>query len=55
MLRSVLAQNGRPVYAVDWNADGTKVIYCAGENCFIKSLKAQVMPTQKEIRDFLRR
>ncbi|KAH7708444.1 WD40 repeat [Aphelenchoides avenae] len=46
MLRSVLAQNGRPVYAVDWNADGTKVIYCAGENCFIKSLKAQMNPTK---------
>lgn len=42
MLRSVLAQLGKPVYAVDWNGDSTKLVYCAGEECHIKQLKAQV-------------
>ncbi|KAI6204717.1 Intraflagellar transport protein 80-like protein [Aphelenchoides besseyi] len=41
MLRSGLAQYGRPVYAADWNADGSRVVYCTGEHCYIKSLKAQ--------------
>ncbi|KAI6222302.1 Intraflagellar transport protein 80-like protein [Aphelenchoides fujianensis] len=40
MLRSVLAQYGRPVYAADWNADGSRVVYCTGEHCYIKLLKA---------------
>lgn len=42
MLRSILAQYGRPVYAADWNVDGSRVAYCSGEHCYIKSLKAQV-------------
>lgn len=36
------AQTAHPVYAVDWNADSTKVCYCSSEDCFIKLLKAQV-------------
>jgi intraflagellar transport protein 80 len=44
MLRSVLAQHGRPVYGADWNSDATKIAYSCAENCFIKSLKAQTNP-----------
>lgn len=43
MLRSVLVQNGRAVYALDWNANSTKVAYSVGEDCFIKSLKVHVL------------
>ncbi|KAI6192323.1 Intraflagellar transport protein 80-like protein [Aphelenchoides bicaudatus] len=46
MLRSILAQYGRPVYSADWNVDGTRVAYCSGEHCYIKSLKAQTQPTK---------
>lgn len=46
MLRSVLAQYGRPVYGADWNMDGSRVAYCCGEHCYIKSLKAQTNPTK---------
>uniref|UniRef100_A0A0M3IE26 WD_REPEATS_REGION domain-containing protein n=1 Tax=Ascaris lumbricoides TaxID=6252 RepID=A0A0M3IE26_ASCLU len=42
MLRSVLSQNGTPVYAVSWNADNARIVYCCGENCFIKALKSQM-------------
>uniref|UniRef100_A0A914ZMI5 Intraflagellar transport protein 80 homolog n=1 Tax=Parascaris univalens TaxID=6257 RepID=A0A914ZMI5_PARUN len=42
MLRSVLSQNGTPVYAVGWNADNGRIVYCCGENCFIKALKSQM-------------
>lgn len=42
MLRSILVQNGRAVYALDWNVNGTKIVYCVGEDCFVKSLKAHV-------------
>uniref|UniRef100_A0A183BU10 WD_REPEATS_REGION domain-containing protein n=1 Tax=Globodera pallida TaxID=36090 RepID=A0A183BU10_GLOPA len=46
MLRSVLAQLGKPVYAVDWNGNSNKLVYCAGEECFIKQMKAQNAPTK---------
>lgn len=42
MLRSQLVQLGRPVYAVEWNSDSTKLVYSYGEHCSIKLLKAQV-------------
>lgn len=42
MLRSVVAQNGRAVYAADWNGAATKVAYCVGDECVIKALNTQV-------------
>ncbi|KAK0404495.1 hypothetical protein QR680_017478 [Steinernema hermaphroditum] len=42
MLRSVLASTGRPVYGIEWSGDGSKVLYCSGEHCFIKVLKTQM-------------
>ncbi|VDK46992.1 unnamed protein product [Anisakis simplex] len=42
MLRSMLAQNGTPVYGVSWSADSAQIVYCCAENCFIKALKSQV-------------
>ncbi|KAI6172849.1 Intraflagellar transport protein 80-like protein [Aphelenchoides besseyi] len=50
MLRSGLAQYGRPVYAADWNADGSRVVYCTGEHCYIKSLKAQIVTGGEDCR-----
>ncbi|KAL7072197.1 hypothetical protein ACQ4LE_008505 [Meloidogyne hapla] len=44
MLRSVLAQIGKPVYSLDWNGDSTKLVYCAGDECFIKQLNVQSSP-----------
>ncbi|KAL3105337.1 hypothetical protein niasHT_026070 [Heterodera trifolii] len=46
MLRSMLAQLGKPIYAMDWNGNGTKLVYSAGEECFIKQMKAQNAPTK---------
>uniref|UniRef100_A0A915MED8 Intraflagellar transport protein 80 homolog n=1 Tax=Meloidogyne javanica TaxID=6303 RepID=A0A915MED8_MELJA len=44
MLRSVLAQIGKPVYSIDWNGDSSKLLYCAGDECFIKQLNVQSSP-----------
>ncbi|CAD5229738.1 unnamed protein product [Bursaphelenchus okinawaensis] len=46
MLRNVLSQVGRPIYAADWNSDGSRIVYTFGENCVIMSLKNQVQPTK---------
>ncbi|CAD5233469.1 unnamed protein product [Bursaphelenchus xylophilus] len=46
MLRSVLTQVGRPIYAADWNGDGSRVVYTLGDNCVIMSLKNQAQPTK---------
>lgn len=43
MLRSILSQNGSPVYSASWSPDGSSVLYCAGDNCFIKALRTQVI------------
>ena len=43
MLRSVLAQVGKPVYSLDWNGDSSKLVYCSGDECFIKQLNVQVV------------
>lgn len=42
MLRSLFANVGKPVYCLDWNKDSSKLVYCAGEECYIKLLNAQV-------------
>lgn len=42
MLRSVLSQNGTPVYCISWSGDSSHILYCCGQNCFIKVLKVQV-------------
>lgn len=42
LLRNILTQAGRPIYAADWSADGSRVVYTFGEHCVITSLKAQV-------------
>lgn len=47
MLRSILFENGCPVYAICWKGDDTSIAFCCGENCFTKILKSQV------IREFL--
>ncbi|CAK5051700.1 unnamed protein product [Meloidogyne enterolobii] len=44
MLRSVLAQIGKPIYSLDWNGDCSKLVYCAGDECFIKQLNVQSSP-----------
>lgn len=49
MLRSVIAQDARPIYSLDWNADSTRIVYCTGEYCIIKSLKAQVIANIKAL------
>ncbi|TKR81001.1 hypothetical protein L596_014953 [Steinernema carpocapsae] len=42
MLRSVLATTGRPIYGVEWSADGSRVLYCSGELCYVKAFKTQM-------------
>ncbi|KAF7629982.1 hypothetical protein Mgra_00009011 [Meloidogyne graminicola] len=44
MLRSVIAQIGKPVYSLDWNGDSTKLVYCSGDECYIKQLNIQISP-----------
>ncbi|VIO89049.1 Uncharacterized protein BM_BM3921 [Brugia malayi] len=42
MLRSVLLENGCPVYGICWNSDDSCIAFCCGENCSTKVLKSQV-------------
>uniref|UniRef100_A0A8R1TQ96 Intraflagellar transport protein 80 homolog n=1 Tax=Onchocerca volvulus TaxID=6282 RepID=A0A8R1TQ96_ONCVO len=42
MLRSILLENGYPVYGICWNGDNSSIAFCCGENCFTKVLKSQI-------------
>ncbi|KAK6112742.1 WD domain G-beta repeat family protein [Brugia pahangi] len=42
MLRSVLLENGCPVYGICWNSDDSCIAFCCGENCSTKVLKSQI-------------
>ncbi|VDN53941.1 unnamed protein product [Dracunculus medinensis] len=51
MLRSVLSQNGTPVYCISWSGDSSHILYCCGQNCFIKVLKVQMSPIKWKAHD----
>uniref|UniRef100_A0AC35UHV9 WD_REPEATS_REGION domain-containing protein n=1 Tax=Rhabditophanes sp. KR3021 TaxID=114890 RepID=A0AC35UHV9_9BILA len=44
LIRSVLAKCDHSVYAIAWNPDDSKVLYCSGEYCYVKSLKLPTAP-----------
>lgn len=51
MLRSTLAQLGRPVYSVAWGPDSEKVLYTAGKQLIIKPLQPNAKVLQWKAHD----
>ena len=46
MLRSTLAQNAEPVYALSWSPDSQSVLYASGSILTIKALAPNSKPLQ---------
>ena len=53
MLRSTLAQNGAPVYALSWSPDSQTVLYASGSILTIKALAPNSKPLQWKAHDAL--
>uniref|UniRef100_A0A8B9FWK3 Intraflagellar transport 80 n=1 Tax=Amazona collaria TaxID=241587 RepID=A0A8B9FWK3_9PSIT len=53
MLRSTLAQQGRPVYSVAWGPDSGKVLYTSGKQLIIKPLQPNAKVLQWKAHDGL--
>ncbi|XP_030898539.1 intraflagellar transport protein 80 homolog isoform X4 [Melopsittacus undulatus] len=53
MLRSTLAQQGRPVYSVAWGPDSGKILYTSGKQLIIKPLQPNAKVLQWKAHDGL--
>ena len=53
MLRSTLAQNAEPVYALSWSPDSQSVLYASGSILTIKALAPNSKPLQWKAHDAL--
>ena len=53
MLRSTLAQNAEPVYALSWSPDSQGVLYASGSILTIKALAPNSKPLQWKAHDAL--
>lgn len=53
MLRSTLAQNAAPVYALSWSPDSQAVLYACGHTLTIKALAPNSKPLQWRAHDAL--
>uniref|UniRef100_A0A0K0FCC8 Intraflagellar transport protein 80 homolog (inferred by orthology to a human protein) n=1 Tax=Strongyloides venezuelensis TaxID=75913 RepID=A0A0K0FCC8_STRVS len=51
MLRSVLARCDNSIYTMAWSPDSSKILYCSGEYCCIKSLKIPIQPSKWKAHD----